>query len=34
MPLEEGKGLNPEDHFRVEVVKADAREEVLKLRMA
>ena len=34
MPLEEGRGLNPGDHFRVEVVKADAREEVLKLRMA
>ena len=34
MPLEEGRGLNPGDHFRVEVVKANAREEVLKLRMA
>jgi hypothetical protein len=34
MPLEEGRGLNPGDHFSVEVVKADAREEVLKLRMA
>ena len=34
MPLEEGRGLNPGDHFRVEVMKANAREEVLKLRMA
>jgi exoribonuclease-2 len=34
MPLEEGRGLNPGDHFRVEVVKANAREEVLKLKMA
>jgi exoribonuclease-2 len=34
MPLEEGRGLNPGDHFRVEVVRANAREEVLKLRMA
>jgi exoribonuclease-2 len=34
MPLEEGRGLNPGDHFRVEVVKASAREEILKLRMA
>ena len=34
MPLEEGRGLNSGDHFRVEVVKANAREEVLKLRMA
>jgi exoribonuclease-2 len=34
MPLEEGRGLNPGDHFRVEVVRANAREEILKLRMA
>jgi exoribonuclease-2 len=34
MPLEDGRGLNPGDHFRVEVVRVDAREEVLKLRMA
>jgi exoribonuclease-2 len=34
MPLEEGRGLNPGDHFRVEVLRANAREEVLKLRMA
>jgi len=33
MPLEEGRGLNPGDHFRVEVVRVNAREEVLKLRM-
>ena len=33
MPLEEGRGLNPGDHFRVEVVRVSAREEVLKLRM-
>jgi hypothetical protein len=34
MPLEEGRGLNPGDHFRVEVIRANAREEVLKLKMA
>ncbi len=34
MPLEEGRGLNPGDHFRVEVMQVNAREEVLKLRMA
>ena len=34
MPLEEGRGLSPGDHFRVEIVKASAREEILKLRMA
>jgi len=34
MPREEGKGLNPGDHFRVEVMRVNAREEVLKLRMA
>ena len=34
MPLEEGRGLNPGDHFRVELVRVHAREEVLKLRMA
>ena len=34
MPLEEGRGLNPGDHFRVEIMKANAREEILKLRMA
>ena len=34
MPREEGRGLNPGDHFRVEVVQVNAREEVLKLRMA
>jgi exoribonuclease-2 len=34
MPLEEGRGLNPGDHFRVEVVRANAREEILKLKMA
>jgi len=34
MPLEEGRGLNPGDHFRVEVLRANAREEILKLRMA
>jgi hypothetical protein len=34
MPLEEGRGLNPGDHFRVEVVRVNAREEVLKLKMA
>jgi exoribonuclease-2 len=34
MPLEEGRGLNPGDHFRVEVVRVSAREEVLKLKMA
>ncbi|MGD8371460.1 MAG: ribonuclease catalytic domain-containing protein [Syntrophobacterales bacterium] len=33
MPLEEGRGLNPGDHFRVEVDRVDAREEVLKLKM-
>jgi exoribonuclease-2 len=33
MPLEEGRGLNPGDHFRVEVVRVNAREEVLKLTM-
>jgi hypothetical protein len=33
MPLEEGRGLNPGDHFRVEVLRVNAREEVLKLRM-
>jgi exoribonuclease-2 len=33
MPLEEGRGLNPGDHFRVEIVRVNAREEVLKLRM-
>ncbi len=33
MPLEEGRGLNPGDHFRVEVVRVNAREEVLKLKM-
>ena len=33
MPLEEGKGLNPGDHFRVEIVRVNAREEVLKLKM-
>jgi exoribonuclease-2 len=33
MPLEEGRGLKPGDHFRVEIVKLDPREEVLKLRM-
>ncbi|UCG13941.1 MAG: RNB domain-containing ribonuclease [Deltaproteobacteria bacterium] len=34
MPLEEGRGLNPGDHFRVEIVRVNAREEVLKLTMA
>lgn len=34
MPLEEGRGLNPGDHFRLEVMQVNAREEVLKLRMA
>jgi hypothetical protein len=34
MPLEEGRGLNPGDHFRVEVVSVNAREGVLKLKMA
>ncbi len=34
MPLEDGRGLNPGDHFRVEIVRANAREDVLKLRMA
>jgi exoribonuclease-2 len=34
MPREEGRGLNPGDHFRVEVVQVNARDEVLKLRMA
>jgi hypothetical protein len=34
MPLEEGRGLNPGDHFRVEIVWVNAREEVLKLKMA
>jgi exoribonuclease-2 len=33
MPLGEGRGLKPGDHFRVEIVKVDPREEVLKLRM-
>jgi exoribonuclease-2 len=33
MPLEEGRGLKPGDHFRAEIVKVDAREEVLKLRI-
>jgi exoribonuclease-2 len=34
MPREEGRGLNPGDHFRVEVVRVNAREKVLKLTMA
>ncbi len=34
MPLEDGRGLSPGDHFKVEVVRVNAREEVLKLRMA
>jgi exoribonuclease-2 len=34
MALEEGRGLNPGDHFRVEIVCANAREEILKLKMA
>lgn len=34
MPLEEGRGLNPGDHFRVEVLRVNAREDVLKLKMA
>jgi exoribonuclease-2 len=33
MPLEEGRGLAPGDHFRVEVLRVNAREEVLKLKM-
>ena len=33
MPLEEGKGLTPGDHFRVEIVRINAREELLKLKM-
>ena len=33
MPLGEGRGLKPGDHFRVEIVKVDPREEVLKLTM-
>ena len=33
MPLEEGRGLNPGDHFRVQVIRVNAREEVLKLTM-
>jgi exoribonuclease II len=34
MPLAEGRRLKPGDHFRVEIVKVDPREEVLKLTMA
>jgi exoribonuclease-2 len=34
MPLAEGKRLKPGDHFRVEIVKVDPREDVLKLTMA
>jgi exoribonuclease-2 len=34
MPLAEGRGLNPGDYFRVEVVRVNAREELLKLKMA
>jgi exoribonuclease-2 len=34
MLLEDGRGLSPGDHFRVEVIRVNAREEVLKLRMA
>jgi len=34
MPLAEGRGLKPGDHFRVEIVKVDPREEVFKLTMA
>jgi exoribonuclease-2 len=33
MPLEEGRGLNPGDHFRVEILRVSPREDVLKLRM-
>jgi exoribonuclease-2 len=33
MPLDEGRGLNPGDHFRVQIVRVNAREEVLKLQM-
>ncbi|MFP3869711.1 MAG: ribonuclease catalytic domain-containing protein [Syntrophobacteria bacterium] len=33
MPLQEGRGLNPGDHFRVEIVRVNAREGILKLRM-
>jgi len=34
MPLAEGRRLKPGDHFRVEIVKVDPREDVLKLTMA
>jgi exoribonuclease-2 len=34
MPLEDGRGLSPGDYFKVEVVRVNAREEVLKLKMA
>jgi exoribonuclease-2 len=34
MPLAEGRRLKPGDHFRVEIVKVDPREAVLKLTMA
>ncbi|MBW1982425.1 MAG: RNB domain-containing ribonuclease, partial [Deltaproteobacteria bacterium] len=34
MPLSEGRDLNPGDHFRAEIVRVSAREEVLKLRMS
>jgi exoribonuclease II len=33
MPLAEGRRLKPGDHFRVEIVKVDPREDVLKLTM-
>jgi exoribonuclease-2 len=33
IPLEEGRGLSPGDHFRVEIVRVNAREDVLKLKM-
>jgi exoribonuclease-2 len=33
MPLQEGRGLSPADHFRVEIVRVNAREDVLKLKM-
>jgi exoribonuclease-2 len=33
MPLEEGRGLSPGDHFRVEIVRVSARQDVLKLKM-